>query len=144
MDDEDPKPPETEPEPLETEPEPVGYGHPPRRHRFRPGQSGNPKGRPKKSRGFKSEIAEVLETKIGVPGQPGRITVRKAVLLRQVQKAVNQGDSRAAGMVFNEAHALEEREEARAAEAQAAALSAEDDALIASALRLFVPGDTES
>lgn len=27
----------------------VGYGRPPRRHRLKPGQSGNPKGRPKGS-----------------------------------------------------------------------------------------------
>jgi hypothetical protein len=28
--------------------EKVGYGRPPRQHRFKPGQSGNPKGRPKR------------------------------------------------------------------------------------------------
>ena len=28
-------------------PPPVGYGHPPEAHRFTPGQSGNPRGRPK-------------------------------------------------------------------------------------------------
>ena len=30
--------------------QPVGYGHPPKEHQFKPGQSGNPHGRPKGSR----------------------------------------------------------------------------------------------
>ena len=32
---------------LSKQPYAVGYGKPPSRHRFKPGQSGNPKGRPK-------------------------------------------------------------------------------------------------
>ena len=39
----------------------VGYGLPPRHSRFRPGQSGNPSGRPKRRRSFKRDIAAALD-----------------------------------------------------------------------------------
>ncbi len=40
-----------------------GYGNPPREHRFKPGQSGNPKGRPKGARGMKTIMNEKLKKK---------------------------------------------------------------------------------
>lgn len=40
------------------------YGNPPEETRFKPGQSGNPKGRPKGSRTFKSIIREVADTEV--------------------------------------------------------------------------------
>jgi hypothetical protein len=47
----------------------VGYGRPPRQHQFKAGQSGNPSGRPKGVRSFKSdlrdELAEVVSVKHG-------------------------------------------------------------------------------
>ena len=36
----------------------VGYGRPPKEYQFKPGQSGNPKGRPKNS--FKSPLKRML------------------------------------------------------------------------------------
>jgi hypothetical protein len=137
MDDEDPQtnPP---PEPEDT-PSDVGYRRPPREHRFPPGKSGNPRGRPKKSRNFKTEVADVLNTPIGVAGQKRPVSLKKAVFLRQAQRALKDGDPRAAKTVLDEAHALDDREAARAAEAQAAAVAAEDEALIAAALARLAP-----
>ena len=40
----------------------VGYRRPPKTTRFKPGQSGNPKGRPAKARNFKSDVKKTLET----------------------------------------------------------------------------------
>ena len=52
-----------------------GYCRPPEAHRFRPGRSGNPKGRPKGTRNMATIIAEVLARPIrssrdGVPKGP--------------------------------------------------------------------------
>jgi hypothetical protein len=46
--------------PAEAAEEKVGYGRPPRHSRFKPGQSGNPRGRPKGAVGVKSILERVL------------------------------------------------------------------------------------
>lgn len=38
----------------------TGYGNPPRSHQFKPGQSGNPNGRPKKEKTMKAIIEDTL------------------------------------------------------------------------------------
>jgi hypothetical protein len=46
--------------PAEGAEEKVGYGRPPKHSRFKPGQSGNPRGRPKGAVGVKSILEKVL------------------------------------------------------------------------------------
>ncbi len=69
----------------------VGYGKPPKSSQFRPGQSGNPKGRPKGARNFKTEVREVMKTRMTVTqnGKQKRITTRKAMVLRLTEKALS-------------------------------------------------------
>lgn len=43
-------------------PDKVGYRNPPKKHQFRKGQSGNPNGRPKGSKGLKTDLKQVLGT----------------------------------------------------------------------------------
>ena len=38
----------------------VGYKKPPKRTQFKPGQSGNPRGRPKGTKNLKTDLAEAL------------------------------------------------------------------------------------
>ena len=42
----------------------VGYGRPPEETRFKPGQSGNPKGRPKGSKNLRTLFAEELRRSV--------------------------------------------------------------------------------
>ncbi|MEA3195484.1 MAG: hypothetical protein QOD26_3817 [Betaproteobacteria bacterium] len=45
---------------------PVGFGKPPRQSQFKPGQSGNPRGRPKGSKNLSSVIRKVLGRRVNV------------------------------------------------------------------------------
>jgi hypothetical protein len=74
----------------------VGYGRPPKHTRFAPGQSGNPKGRPKGARNFATDVQDALKAPVRVTGdgKQRKISTQKAVLLRLREKALS-GDVRA-------------------------------------------------
>ena len=69
----------------------VGYGKPPKDTQFKPGQSGNPNGRPKGARNLKTEIREVMQSTVTVTqdGKRKKISTRKAVVLRLTEKALS-------------------------------------------------------
>ena len=68
----------------------VGYGHPPIESRWKPGQSGNPLGRPKGSKNLRSAIEEILTGKITVTegNKIRRVTRLEAVHLKQLSLAL--------------------------------------------------------
>ncbi len=68
----------------------IGYGRPPRAHRFKPGQSGNPRGRPKGVKNEATILHHLLNRKIEVreAGRTRRITVYEAILLRFTEEAL--------------------------------------------------------
>jgi hypothetical protein len=68
----------------------VGYGRPPRNTQFKPGQSGNPKGRPKGRANFRSMLERRLyqTTKVRVDGDVRNITVLEAAVMRLAQALV--------------------------------------------------------
>jgi Family of unknown function (DUF5681) len=74
----------------------VGYGSPPLHSRFKPGRSGNPRGRPKGSLNFASDLKNTLLAPVALNdgGRPRRVTTQKAALLRLREKAL-KGDVRA-------------------------------------------------
>jgi Family of unknown function (DUF5681) len=74
----------------------VGYGKPPKHTQFKSGQSGNPKGRPKGSRNFKTELLEKLQSpvKITQNGRVKRVSTQRAGLEVLTAKAIH-GDQRA-------------------------------------------------
>jgi hypothetical protein len=49
----------------------VGYGRPPKETRFKPGKSGNPRGRPKKKRHFRAALRDALEGRVEVVNEAG-------------------------------------------------------------------------
>ncbi|WP_336490497.1 DUF5681 domain-containing protein [Methylobacterium nigriterrae] len=75
----------------------VGYGRPPLASRFKPGQCGNPKGRPKKAQSLAAATERELERIIVVhqEGRAKRLTKREVVSRQIVDKAC-RGDLGAA------------------------------------------------
>ena len=59
----------------------VGRGKPPMASRFKPGQSGNPKGRRKGSRNLKTYLREELETKVTIKKDGRERTMPKVQLI---------------------------------------------------------------
>ncbi|MET0048182.1 MAG: DUF5681 domain-containing protein [Sedimenticola sp.] len=80
----------------------VGYGKPPKATQFQPGQSGNPKGRPKGTKNLKTDLQEVLNEKVQVNagGQTLEVTKQRAMLMRACELAL-QGNIRAIEFVTN-------------------------------------------
>lgn len=83
------------------EPYAVGYGKPPRDTRFKPGQSGNPKGKKKGSKSFKATVGAILNETIKVQTPQGtkRITKLEALVHTSLNSAL-KGDAKAADQVL--------------------------------------------
>jgi hypothetical protein len=79
----------------------VGYGKPPKSTQFKPGQSGNPKGRPKGTKNLVTDLNEELSEKIVVTegGKPLTITKQRAMIKSIAVKAMS-GDVRAATILM--------------------------------------------
>jgi hypothetical protein len=109
----------------------VGYRNPPRQTRFKPGQSGNPKGRPKGTRSLSAQMHELLSQKMPVRegNSVKRITMRDA-LLRTTLKAALNGDHRARQDIFVAIRECELRESKMNAGADHM-VSEEDQAILA-------------
>jgi hypothetical protein len=88
----------------------VGYKRPPPTTRFRPGQSGNPQGRPKRTRTNVSLARQVLERPIAVPGAKPRAkkTVRQTAYRQLADKAAG-GDLKALVFLLGLEHQEDDR-----------------------------------
>jgi hypothetical protein len=82
--------------PKSAENEAIGPGSPPRATRFKPGQSGNPAGRPRKERSLVKLVQAELDAEMQLKenGEQLRLTKREAVAKRIVHDAL-LGDARA-------------------------------------------------
>lgn len=74
----------------------VGRGNPPKHTQFRPGQSGNPAGRPKGARNFETIVKGILKRQVKVTsqGKSRKVSMVEATLLRLCEK-VAAGELRA-------------------------------------------------
>jgi hypothetical protein len=74
----------------------VGYRRPPRHSRFQPGQSGNPRGRPKGVKSLPDIVRKIVGQKVTITenGRARRIPRLEAILLRAAGEA-SRGDARA-------------------------------------------------
>lgn len=74
----------------------VGYGKPPRHTQFRPGQTGNPRGRPKAPRAFDELIEKELSQLVTVrEGDQSRRLPKRTVIVKQLVKKAMEGEDRA-------------------------------------------------
>jgi hypothetical protein len=104
----------------------VGYGKPPPHTRFKRGQSGNPKGRPKGVRNFKTDLRATLNApvKLTSDGKPRKVSTQVAILMRLREKAL-RGDGRALDRYLALAQAYDDGHSVNAT-----SLAAEDAAVL--------------
>jgi hypothetical protein len=82
--------------------ETVGYGRPPKQHRFKKGQSGNPKGgrRPRKS--FMTLMADALDEKVPIQVAGKRTMASKIeVVAKQLTNKAAAGDHRSIKLLLD-------------------------------------------
>ncbi len=74
----------------------AGYGHPPKDYQYKPGQSGNPSGRPKARRTIADDIWVELDAM--APGH--EISNRQMIARRLVERGVMNGDTKAIALII--------------------------------------------
>src|SRR6185295_19124650 len=80
----------------------VGYRRPPKQHQFKPGRSGNPKGRPKGSKNESTILRGILDRKIQTQsgGRTRKISILEGILLRIVEDSL-RGNTKSAAFLLN-------------------------------------------
>jgi hypothetical protein len=81
----------------------VGYGKPPKNRQFKPGQSGNPRGKPKRAKtpqqALETELNKTVRIREGETVR--RVTRLEAIMKRLVAQAAS-GDHKAMKLVFDQ------------------------------------------
>ena len=117
----------------------VGYGRPPKQTRFKPGQSGNPNGRPSGTRNLdtdlRDELNEVIPVRIG--DRSKKVSKQRAMLMALMAKAL-KGDTRATVVILQMMAKFLPPDEAIAT--GGSALSADDQEI----LKRFIDRQTET
>jgi hypothetical protein len=90
----------------------VGYGKPPRHTRFKRGQSGNPRGRPRGSKNLPTLLTEALNKRVIVAENEGRrkVTKREAIITQLVNRSA-KADLRAIKILLDIIQDIERRTE---------------------------------
>ena len=80
----------------------VGYGKPPNSARWKKGQSGNPKGRPKGLRGLRNDLDRELQTKLTITIKGEEVTgTTQQLMLRTLAQRASHGDVRASRILLD-------------------------------------------
>jgi hypothetical protein len=113
----------------------VGFRKPPKRTQFKPGQSGNPKGRPRAVRNFSTDVLSTLQSpiKVNKGGHACNISTQQATLLVLRDKAL-KGDLKAANHLIDLATRFNTGQQAAATRE----LDGDDHAILAAYARELV------
>ncbi len=86
----------------DVEPYAVGYRKPPKKHQFKPGKSGNPKGRPRGAKNEATLLQEMLGQKVEIRegNRTRKVSTLEALLLRCRNDAL-KGDHKALSFLLN-------------------------------------------
>jgi uncharacterized protein DUF5681 len=119
----------------------VGHGRPPAEYRFKKGQSGNPKGRPRGSKNLMTLMEHELEQQVPVQegGQRRKITKREAMVKQLINKAV-LGDLKTFLFLLPHIQEAEAREQARR---ERTSLDHEKLSLLEQAVRILADAGVE-
>ena len=95
----------------------VGYRKPPRHTRFKPGVSGNPRGRPKDAKNLSTLVHDALNEQVVVAenGRRRKVSKRQAIITQLVNLSA-QADLKAMQMLLAIMQDIEHRSEAEPAE----------------------------
>jgi hypothetical protein len=98
----------------------VGYGKPPQHTRFKKGQSGNPRGRPRGSKNLATLVGAALDQKVTVTdgGRRRKITKREAMITQLVNMSA-QADLKAMQILLGIMRDIERRAEVNATDTPA-------------------------
>lgn len=112
----------------------VGYGKPPEHSQFKPGTSGNKKGRPKGSKNTYTLLNEILNQKINIKenGREMKISKRTAMLTQLINKGVKD-DTKAISTLFPHMLIADVKDEDR--EKVIASLNKDDKEIISNYLK---------
>jgi Family of unknown function (DUF5681) len=117
----------------------VGFGKPPVRTRFKPGQSGNPKGRPPGSKNLATLLDEELNARVPITenGKRKTVTMRNAISKQTVRKAA-AGEERFIKLAFELDRLKQGRENSTSS--GAAALDQDDEQVMQDLVEQLKPG----
>ena len=98
----------------------VGYGKPPRGTRFKPGRSGNPRGRPNGSKNLSTLLSEALNEPVIVieNGRRRKVAKRQAIITQLVNRSA-KADLKATQIVLAMLQDIERRMDPGSAETAA-------------------------
>jgi hypothetical protein len=110
----------------------VGYGKPPRTQQFKPGKSGNPKGRPKGVKNEETILRELLQKRISLNerGKARRITIHEGIFRRIIEDCL-KGNTKSAAFLLNRHHAM------TSGEPMESGLSEDDEAILEAYLQKY-------
>jgi len=81
---------------IDDDEEYVGYRHPPKKHRFKPGESGNPNGRRKAALGLKTLLRQELSEKVQITeGGQTRWISKLQLMVKRLSEKGAKGDLKA-------------------------------------------------